>query len=173
MTTKTQYVTFKGKSYWAKLYKADEFRGASRWTMNLVMDDPAEWKKYKELGIQKQVKTEDYGQFFPVTRPTSKMIAGKVVYFTPPIVYDKDDNILVGYYNEDGNLVRSYEDQNKKIIKKGENILIGNDSLVEVTLSVYNTQMGVGNRWESIKILDLVEYKAPEDGQQVPAQVNW
>lgn len=161
--SKTQYVTFTGKAYWAKLYKPDEFRGAVRWTLNLVMDDPAEWKKFNDLGIQKKVNKNEEGEYFAVARPTTKMIAGKIVHFTPPLIYDKNGDILVGYYNDQGNLLRSYDDPDRKVTKKGDNVLIGNGSKVEVTLCVYQTAMGVGNRLESVKILDLIEYKAPED----------
>lgn len=174
MTSKTQYVTFKGKAFWAKIYKPDDFRGAVRWTLNLVMDDEAEWKKFKDLGIQKKVNKNADGEYFAASRPTTKMIAGKIVNFTPPIVYDKEGNVLVGYYNDQGHLLRSYDDPNKKVTKVGENVLIGNGSEVEITLCVYPTAMGVGNRLETIKILDLIEYKAPDvvEGSDTPA-VKW
>ena len=46
--------------------------------------------------------------------------------------------------------------------KVGDPVLVGNGSKAQITLAVYTTQMGVGNRLESIKLLDLIEYKAPE-----------
>lgn len=162
--TKTEYVTFEGIAYWAKLYKPDEFRGAERWTMNLYLS-PADLERYKKLGIQKKLNTNDIGTYFSPQRPTSKMIAGKLVYFTPPVIYDKDGKILVGYYNDDGNQVRSYEDKERKIIKKGDDVLIGNGSTVLVTLSVYPTAMGVGNRLESVRLVDLITYEPNNPGE--------
>lgn len=162
--TKTEYVTFEGIAYWAKLSRPDEFRGAERWTMNLYLS-PEDIERYKKLGIQKKLNTNDIGTYFSPQRPTTKMIAGKLVYFTPPVIYDKDGKVLVGYYNEEGNLVRSYEDKKKKITKKGEDILIGNGSTVLITLSVYPTAMGVGNRLESVRLVDLITYRPDEPSE--------
>lgn len=52
--------------------------------------------------------------------------------------------------------------------------LIGNDSLVEVDVSVYTTSKATGTRLESVTVLDLVEYDefkeygAPADMEEVP-----
>lgn len=163
--SKTQYISFVGTGKWCKIYKPDEFKGAVRWLMNFYPESPEEWKKFKDAGIQKKVNKDEDGEYFSAARPTTKMILGKIVHFTPPIVYDKNGDVLVGYYNDEDKLLRSYNDENKKIIKKGENVLIGNGSKVEITLCVYPTAMGPGNRLESIKILDLIEY-APEPEQE-------
>ena len=104
---KTQYVTFSGTAKWAKVYVPDEFRGAERWTVDLYMDDPAEWEKFKKLGIQKKIKTNEEGTYFNITRPTNKLIKGKIVYFTPPIVLDKDGTEIVKYVDDKGRIVIS------------------------------------------------------------------
>lgn len=158
----TKYVTFKGKIQWAKVYAPDEFRGAVRWGLDLIMDDDSEWKKFKDLGIQKKVKENENGKYFNVTRSTTKLMKGKLVHFTPPIIYDKDGQAIVSYVGEDGKIVRSYDDADKVIRRVGDPVMIGNGSEVEVTLSVYPTAMGPGNRLESIKIIDLIHYEKPE-----------
>jgi hypothetical protein len=173
MVSQTQYVQFNGKAYWTKLYKPDEFKGAVRWTMNLYMDDPEEWNKYKALGIQKKVNKDENGSFFAASRPTTKMIKGKIVYFTPPVIYGKDGKVLVGYYGEDDKMLRSYDDPKTKIVKKGETILIGNGSDVQITLCVYPTAMGPGNRLESVKLIDLIEYKEPVETEEENETVKW
>lgn len=173
MTSTTQYIKFTGTAKWAKLFKADEFKGAVRWLMNMYMDDPTEWEKYKKLGIQKKINKDEDGEYFSAARPTTKMIKGKIVYFSPPIIYDKNGDELIAYYNDQGKLLRSYEDVNTKVVKKGENILIGNGSKVEITLCVYPTAMGTGNRLESVKILDLIEYKEPEEEILADVGVKW
>ena len=164
LTTKsqTQYIAITGKIAWAKLYTPDEFRGSSKWMANLYPLNETEWKKFHEAGIQKKVKEDTEGKFFPVTRNTSKMIKGKLVHFAPPIIYDKDGKALVHYIDQAGKTIRSYDDGSPRPQRVGDTILIGNGSLVEARLSVYPTAMGPGNRLESIKILDLIHYEAPE-----------
>lgn len=167
--TKTQYITVDGIAYWCKPYHPDEFRGAVRWGVDLVVDEANE-KKMKEYGIQKVVKKTENGNTVKLYRPTTKMMKGRLVHFTPPIIYDKDGGVLVAYYDDQNQFVRSYDNADQKIIKKGENVLIGNGSKIQVTLSIYPTSMGNGNRLESIKILDLIEYKAPEVAEAEVAQ---
>ncbi len=176
MIKKTEYVDMTGKAYWAKVYQLDNYNGASRWILDFFPNEEA-LKKFKDLGIQKKLLENENGTYFRPIRPESKLITNRVVYFTPPIIYNKDGSVAVGYYNEDDNLVRSYDDKDKKIVKRGENILIGNGSDVTITLCVYPTAKGVGNRLESVKILDLVEYKAPANDKTLPPPaavgVNW
>lgn len=158
----TKYVTFTGKVQWAKVYTPDEFRGAVRWSLDLIMSDDAEWQKFKDLGIQKKVKENENGKYFNVTRSTTKLMKGKLVHFTPPTIFDKDGLPIVSYVDEENKIVRSYDDPNKVIRRIGEPVMIGNGSDVQVTVSVYPTAMGPGNRLESIKIIDLVHYEKPE-----------
>jgi hypothetical protein len=162
----TKYITLTGKAFWCKVYTPDEFRGSSKWMINFYPSDEKEWAKFKEAGIQKKVKEDENGKNFAVTRNTSKMIKGNMVYFTPPIIYDKDGKTLVYYADEKGNLVRSYNDPNQRPQRVGDPILIGNGSLVSVRLSVYPTAMGPGNRLESITLLDLIHYEKPEEAPE-------
>lgn len=162
----TKYVKFNGKAQWAKVYTPDEFRGAVRWSMDLIMTDDKEWEKFKDLGIQKKVKEGDDGKYFNLTRSTTKLMKGKLVHFTPPQIYDKDGMVIVKYVDEAGIDVRSYDDPNKVIRRIGDPIMIGNGSEVEVTVSVYPTAMGPGNRLESIKIIDLIHYEKPETAEE-------
>ena len=67
------------------------------------------------------------------------------------------------YVDSNDKVVRSYEDPNLVIKREGEPVLIGNGSEVELTLCVYPTAMTTGNRFESLKIKNLVEYEAPSD----------
>lgn len=161
---KTEYITLEGRAYWCKLYQADEFRGAKRWMLELAMDKEEEWAKYKAAGIQKKIKEDaEKGKFVTLQRNTTKMIGTSLVYFAPPIIYGTDGQPIVHYVNDEGNVVRSYNDESKKINRVGEPVLIGNGSLVRVVLSVYPTAMGPGNRLESVRILDLIHYERPPE----------
>lgn len=165
--SKTEYFNFVGKAYWAKVYQADEFRGAVRWMIDLALQGEDEWEKFKISGIQKKVKEDaEKGKFVNFSRSTTKLMRGKLVYFAPPTIYDKDGMPIVRYVNEEGNPVRSYDDEKAKIERIGEPVLIGNGSLVSVNVSVYPTAMGPGNRLESIRILDLVHYDKPKELQE-------
>lgn len=168
----TKYYTFEGKVQWAKVYTPDEFRGAVRWGLDLYMDKDDEWKKFKESGIQKKVKENENGKGFNLTRSTTKVMKGKMVYFTPPQILDKDGKVLVRYVDEVGKDVRSYEDPNKVIRRVGDPVMIGNGSLIQVNVSVYPTAMGPGNRLEAIKIIDLIHYEKPEINEEDKEEVG-
>jgi hypothetical protein len=158
----TKYLDVTGKLYWPKIYTPDEFRGAVRWTINFIPDNEEELRKIKSAGIQKREKDTPDGKQFAFTRSTSKLMGKKMVYFTPPIIYGEDGKEVVSYTDPDGKLIRSYEDDTLEITRKGDPVMIGNGSKVKITLSVYPTAMGVGNRLESIKLIDLIHYEAPE-----------
>lgn len=170
--TKTQYVDFIGKAYFARVYQPDEFRGSVRWGVDLVPEDQDEWDKFKKTGIQKVPKERDFGKYFPMHRPTVKLMKGKLVYFTAPFIYDKDGNAIVKYVDDAGNEVRSYEDKNKNIKRVGEPILIGNGSIVKINVSYFPTAMGVGCRLETLRILDLIEYKKLETPSEVAKKIE-
>src|SRR5690606_23757358 len=74
--------------------------------------------------------------------------------------------------DRDGKEVVKYLDGGKKVFSNetgmfemvGSEILIGNGSLVEVTLEVYPTKrFGNGTRLQSVKIIDLIEYVRPDE----------
>lgn len=169
----TTYPRIKAKIKWAKVYQPDEYAGQSKWSVEVYPLDENEWKKFEDAKIQKTIKTDEDGKFFSAIRLTQKVMKNKFVYFTPPIVYGKDGSPLVIYHDEEGDTLRSFDDPNKKIIKKGTDILMGNGTVAEVTLAVYNTPKGNGSRLESVKILDLVEYvkvSASDNGKDLPSQ---
>lgn len=171
----TDYVTFEGIANYVKPYKPDEFRGAVRWMLDLTLDTEDEVKKYKEVGIQKKLKQVEKGLAFSPNRPTTKLMKGKLVNFTPPFIYDKNGEVLVKYVDENGKPVYSYDDANKKITRVGDPVIIGNGSRVAVRMSYYDTAMGIGSRLESIKILDLIEYKPTGDDTKSDSadKVDW
>lgn len=145
---KTEYYKFTGKSEWAKVYEADEFRGSRNFKINVYLDDDSV-KLYKKSGIQSKLKENAEGTFASFKRPETKLIKGIQKLFSPPTIYDKDGNELVSYKkNAD----------NTGFDRVGDRVLIGNGSTVEVTVSVYPTDMGPGQRLESIRIIDLIEY---------------
>lgn len=153
-TSKTTTHKFTGKALWAKIYEADEFRGSTNFTIDLEADTDAV-KAYKASGIQGKIKENENGPLLKFKRAETKLIKGQKHTFAPPKVYDKDGKVLVEYKkNADGT---GFE-------RVGSPILIGNGSTVEVTVSVYPTSMGPGQRLESVRIIDLIEYAPTDEG---------
>lgn len=165
MASKTEYPKFRGFVKWVKVYTPDEFRGAVRWTLNFFPVDEEEQKRLKEtINPNKKFKKDKddpdlgTGEFVALHRPTTKLMKGDTVKFTPPFIRDESGDLIVYYTRSDtGKWVKSYTGT-PKIESHGEKTAIGNGSEVEITLAVWQTDMGPGNRLEEIKILDLITY---------------
>lgn len=150
---KTELYKFTGKAKWAKIYEPEEFRGSTNWKINIYLDD-AEMAKRKKAGIQSKTYEDEDGTYVTFKRPQTKLIKGQQQIFSGPKVIDKDGKTLVEYKkNAAGN---GFE-------RVGEPVLIGNGSIVEASVSVYPTSMGNGQRLESVRIIDLIEYN-PDNG---------
>lgn len=166
----TEYMNFEGKVSWAKLYEPDNAFGASNWKLNLFPKDEAEWDKIKAAGIQKKEKVNNdpakgpIGKYLEFSRPAFKMIKGKMINFSGPVVLNNEDKVIVDYVNRKTNK-RAYQfdnDEKGDIERRGKPIVIGNGSDVLVRVAVYDTLKGKGQRLESVKILDLIEYEQKE-----------
>lgn len=139
----TRYETFTGKIAWANhLFNLDSRFGEEKWAVDLYISGE-DLKKWKELGIQLKPIKEDYKLFpedgaegFKVKRRKTQRINGSMQEFEAPEVVDADDKP----WNQE----------------KG---MIGNGTVAEITLQVYDTAMGVGNRLQKVKILELVPYE--------------
>lgn len=180
MATKTKWYNFEGTVNWAKVFEPDEFRGAKNWTIDFYPKNEAEQKAIIATGIQGKFKEDKDGKsYIRFRRPTQKKIGQKEVIFAPPIIYDANGNVLVKYTNDEGEDVRSY-DPGLALKVVGEPLSIGNGTKVVVNVSVYDTAYGPGNRFESLKILELVEYKRQEASDDVESdtaeetvEVDW
>lgn len=149
----SETIKFTGKAKWAKIYEPEEFRGATNWKINVYLDKD-NLEKRKKAGIQSKVYDDEDGTYVTFKRPQTKLIKKVLNEFSPPKVYDENGNCIVDYKKSaDGT----------KFERVGEPVLIGNGSEVEVSVIVYDTPMGKGQRLESIKILDLIEYEGGGD----------
>jgi hypothetical protein len=155
MTTKgkTEFYKFTGKASWAKVYEPEEFRGSTNWKINIYLDD-AELEKRKKAGIQSKVYEDEEGTYVTFKRPQTKLIKGQQQIFAGPKIVDKDGKAIVEYKKNDAG---------NGFDRIGDPVLIGNGSVVEVTVAVYPTPMGNGQRLESVRIVDLIEY-SPDGG---------
>lgn len=149
----TTFHKFTGKAKWAKVYDPEEFRGAINWKID-VYQDKAQLKLRKEAGIQSKIYEDEDGTYVTFKRPKTKLIKGILNEFHGPKIFDADDNSIVTYKkSEDGS---QWE-------RVGTPVLIGNGSLVEVEVAVYDAgAMGKGQRLESVKVIDLIHYEREE-----------
>lgn len=141
----TNRLYLKGKAMWAKPFERNRDRGEYHeatdgiTSIDLLMEKE-ELDKLKDSGSRLRPKVTDEGLSVkfkrPWKHPTIEEFGGA------PQVVDKDGNDW-----DDG-------------------VAIGNESVVEIAVDVYDTQMGKGTRLAGIKVLDLVEYETEgEPGQ--------
>lgn len=130
----TKFYKFKGKAAWAKVVVPDESEYGVNWTIDMYLDKD-NWALLKSSGvrlgeIKNPVFQGENGVKFK--RPTEKVIKGDMAKFDPPKVTGPDD--------------------------KPFDELIGNGSIVEVVVAVYETRAGKGHRLESVKVLEHTPY---------------
>lgn len=169
----TNYIDFYGTCRFAQVYDPDNAFGASKWKIDLFLDNDDEWKKLKESGIQKKIKENNspefnspIGKYVQFTRDAYKTMKENIVNFSGPVVYMQKDGELVTIVdyvdNETDERMYSFSTKEKsKVVRRGKPILIGNGSHVKVRVAVYDTQKGKGQRLDSVTILNLVEYEKP------------
>jgi len=133
---------FQGKGKWARLVRPDD--KYNKWNVQLYLNAES-LEKLRELqaeGVKNPIKKDDDGYFANFSRPVNKLMAGKVVAFTPPKVVDKDGI--------------PYDKQ------------IGNNSDLTVKCEVYQHKTPTGGkakaiRLESVRIDNLIPFEQEKD----------
>ena len=134
----TEEVYFKGKAKWAnRLYVPDiEYK---KWSLVLYPDAEALEiiRDLQAQGVKNTLKKDDDGYYITLGRPTEKVMRGKVVAFTPPLVLDTEGNQTTSP--------------------------IGNGSDVKVKMEVYSHGTPTGGkakamRLQGVQILNLIPY---------------
>lgn len=177
--SKTQYVKLTGKVAWAhRLIEPDEYMGKENYTVNFYPDEAGK-EFFKKSGLRLQPKTETredtnlVGEVFVrLRRPTERDFKDGKTFFMPPFIYNKDGSPLVTFVDQNGKAHTQHKG-NIDLEQKGEYPNIGNGSEVEVELSIYDAgPYGKGHRLESVRIIDLIEYVAPEEEEQSEPEVS-
>lgn len=139
----TEYVYIKGKLSWVKTQVPDEW---GKWKVT-VHPTPESLEKIRELqgeGIKNVLKKDDDGYKCTFSRPTQKMVKGKVIGLTPPEVLQADGKTpLTG-------------------------VLVGNGSDGTVKLEVYQHGTPGGGKAKaarllSIKVDNLIPFEMKRD----------
>lgn len=125
----TRVYKFYGKCQWAKVHTPDEKYG--NYQIDVFLDGPS-MDLFKKSGLQLRVKDYEGERFVGFRRVPKKLIKGEMVDFGKPKVTD-----AVG---------REIDD------------LIGNGSVVAVTVSVFDTVKGKGHRLDVVEVRKLVPF---------------
>lgn len=130
-----KYWFFTGKAKWAKLDKPDEKYGF--YSINFYPDDIPEFKK---TGLGLKFHDDDMGTYVRLRRDPDKLLEGMPEKPTK-LIYDPE--------------TKAYEPFDR---------LIGNGSLVEVKIQVYDSMKGKGHRLEAVAVHNLIPYGDDDQG---------
>lgn len=126
--------TLKGTCKWAKVFNPDPEYGT--YQIQLYPDKKS-LKTIVESGCQGKPKEDEDGTYYTFRRkPQVLSRKGELIDFGPPKVRDIDGKPMTD--------------------------LIGNGSSVEIEITTYNTNKGIGTKFESVKVLKLVPYERKE-----------
>lgn len=168
----TEYINVRGFVKWCKVYDPEEFRGDTRWTTAFYPANEHEMKKLQRAGLQLEFKEDEDGKYVRPRRAYKKLFGkdDEITYFTPPKLTGEVD---VKYVRKGTDIpVTSFKKSEKIDIEAvGEKKLIGNLSEVVINLAVFPTQQGNGHRWNSLKVLKLVEFNREDvdEAKEEPA----
>lgn len=135
------YVYFSGKCSWANhlLVPDGEY---NKWHVTLHFT-PESLEKFRELKLRTHLKKDDDGYYAKLSRPTQKLIRGKMVAFAPPQIFDRDGKPFTGH--------------------------VGNGSDVTVKCEAYKYTPPGGKerlnaiRLESMRVDNLIPYEPKRD----------
>lgn len=130
---------FSGIAKWAKVKTPEEFRGTSKYSLDLYLDH-AQLEDFRDLGTSVKIRKDDEGSFVKLSRYTEKEFKGEKVLYEAPKVW-KDGEAFEG--------------------------LIGNGSKVTCRVSVYGDKIKA-HRLEAIRIDELVEYNPENKSPDLP-----
>ena len=146
---------FKGEAFWARVYEGnhDEYGGKEFYKITVALDDES-WAKFSKSELKlkpKEVSQDDDTKGITFRRDVHPKTGvdkkGKAWTLGggPPKVTDADGDEF--------------------------DSLIGNGSVVEVTVERYPSKIGKwGHRLEAVKVLEHVRYEAPDEDEEQEEQ---
>jgi hypothetical protein len=139
MASRTEHVNIQGKVKWFRYKQPNKF---GKWSHDMYPNNEGV-EKIRELqakGLKNVLKKDDEGYYITFSRPTSREMRGKVIGFTPPLIFGPDG------------VTQTHED-------------VGNGSDVTTKLEVYSyggghtgINKGIAARWLSSKIDNLIPF---------------
>jgi hypothetical protein len=130
---------FTGIAKWAKVKTPEEFRGTSKYSIDLYLDKD-ELSRFRGLDLAVKIRKDDSGTFVKLSRYTEKEFKGERVTFEAPKLWYNGEAF-------DG--------------------LIGNGSKVTCRVTVYGDKVKA-HRLEAVRIDELVEYNPDGSSVDLP-----
>jgi hypothetical protein len=137
----TNYIYLTGTAKWVKPNKPDQY---GKFTLDLYLNEPSQ-RVFEKSGLRLTPKKDNDGEtYIKFSREEKKTIKDELVNFGPPKILNPDGSNLEG--------------------------IVGNGSTLTIKVAVYNTQKGLGHRWEAARVDTLIPYErategsAPENG---------
>jgi hypothetical protein len=138
----SSYEFIQGKLSWVKYITPNQWE---KWSVQ-VHPNQESLERIRELqseGIKNVIKKDDDGYFCTFSRPTSRVIKGKIIGMTPPVVTDKDGQPMEG-------------------------VAIGNGSDGIVKLEIYTHPTPNGGsakaaRWDALRVTNLIPFNTDTD----------
>ena len=148
-----KYETLRGKVKWAKTHTPNKF---GNWSVDVYPDEASlvRIQKLKEFPAVKNIlKKDEDGQYMSFSRPTQKLVRGKMVMFERPLVLQRNPDDPEG---EPTPLIDT---------------LVGNGSDCDVLLEVYGwkgqPEKGIGPgraaRFKGLVVWNLVPFVSSKD----------
>lgn len=148
---------FRGKAFWARVYEGnhDEFGGKEFYKITVALDDES-WALFNKSGLKlkpKEVSSDDD---------------------TLGITFRRDVHAKTGV-DKKGKPWSLGGGAPRVVDVDGDEFddLIGNGSVVEVLVERYPSKIGKwGHRLEAVKVIDHVQYEAPDDDEDEEDEVE-
>lgn len=174
----TKYLNVRGFIKWAQIYQPEEYMGDVRFITSFYPADATQKAKIVDSGLQMAFKEDEDGEFIRIRRSLKKAFPGQdeVTYFTPPKITGEVEVKYVDKATDE--VIKQYQKSEKReIVMDGKEVLLGNGTEVVANIAVYDTRQGKGHRWESVKVLNLVEYNpnkedAVDEKEEVSKEVE-
>ncbi len=157
----TKAFYFIGKCKWAKVHKPDP--KYDKYSIDVYLTEGS-WETFHKSGMQIKIRENEDGKFVSFKRPRLKNYKNETVDLGPPRVLlfkDEADRLGLGYdgtVDQDGSYVAFSGD-------------IGNDSLVNCKVIVYDSKNGVGHTLDTVAVETLIPYvgnNVDENGFRMP-----
>lgn len=133
----TKAIYLIGNCQWAKVKTPDD--KFNKYNLDLYLTEGS-WGTFEKSGIQVQRRESENGTYVKLSRPVSKVMRNEVVEMGPPKVLIREvDETGEGHYVPfDGK--------------------IGNGSLVNCKVLVYDTRNGIGHTLDTVAVETLVPF---------------
>lgn len=163
----TEYHSFEGKVYLAKVYEPEVVFHKLQWTLMFEPKDDVELGKVLATGLKIKPVKDKYTDKMRVSfrRPTEREFSDETVQFNPPAIYGAVTSKFIDRETNKGIYSYTKGKAPKTMAYVGDAVPITNGTTAKVNISVYETGQGKGHRLESLYIMELAPAWSPEKNE--------